>query len=197
VRVSFGGAAQPPHLLVLGATSAIASATIRRCATKGASLYLVARNPEKLKVIAQDATVRGARLVHVRACDLNDSEQHPDIIADARRRLSRVDIALIAHGVLGDQVQMQKSFATSELNFRTNFLSVVSLLTTLANDFESVGTGTIAIISSIAGDRGRKSNYIYGSAKAGISAYLQGLRNRLASRGVHVLTIKPGFVRRR
>src|SRR5690606_10124772 len=108
--------------------------------------------------------------------------------------LGAVDTVLVAHGTLGDQKKGELDYAVAEREYQTNFLSVVSLLTPIANDFESRKSGAIAVISSVAGDRGRQSNYIYGSAKAGLSAYLSGLRNRLHRSGVQVLTIKPGFV---
>jgi decaprenylphospho-beta-D-erythro-pentofuranosid-2-ulose 2-reductase len=186
--------ADPANVLVLGATSAIAMATIRIYAARGAVLYLVARNPEKLSVVAADARVRGASKVHVQALDLDDTGAHHALFADAIKEMSHLDIALIAHGVLGDQVQGERDFAAAKAVLCTNFLSVVSLATYLANEFQQSKSGTIAVISSVAGDRGRKSNYIYGTSKAAVSVFLAGLRNRLDRHGVHVLTIKPGFV---
>jgi decaprenylphospho-beta-D-erythro-pentofuranosid-2-ulose 2-reductase len=100
----------------------------------------------------------------------------------------------LAHGVLGDQAEAEKNYAAAEAILRTNFLSAVSLVTWLANYFESERRGAIAVISSVAGDRGRKSNYVYGASKGGLDIFLDGVRNRIDRAGVHVLTIKPGFV---
>ena len=184
----------PLNILVLGATSAIAQATTRIYAARHASFYLVARNPEKLSAIAADAQVRGASKVHTQAFDLDDIGRHPALLAEVRQQFAHIDIALLAHGVLGDQAEAERDFAVTEAILRTNFLSVVSLATHLANEFERQKKGTIAVISSVAGDRGRKSNYVYGTSKAALTVFLQGLRNRLDRQGVQVLTIKPGFV---
>jgi len=126
--------------------------------------------------------------------DLNDCAQHARIIADATRSLGGLDTVLIAHGTLSDQKVCERSYAHAEQEFKTNLLSVVSLLTIIANQFEHQRHGSIAVLSSVAGDRGRQSNYIYGAAKGGLTILLQGLRNRLHKSGVQVLTIKPGFV---
>jgi decaprenylphospho-beta-D-erythro-pentofuranosid-2-ulose 2-reductase len=182
------------NILVLGATSAIAQATIRIYATKGAYLYLVARNSEKLSATAADAQVRGASKVVTRTCDLDKVNEHAGLLADIRQQLATIDIALLAHGVLGNQAEAERDFAVAEAIFHTNFLSVASLATQLANQFEQQKKGTLAVISSVAGDRGRKSNYVYGTSKAAVTVFLQGLRNRLDRLGVQVLTIKPGFV---
>jgi decaprenylphospho-beta-D-erythro-pentofuranosid-2-ulose 2-reductase len=182
------------NVFVLGATSAIALATIRIYAARGAALYLVARDPKKLSVAAADARVRGAAAVHTRSVDLSDTNAHESLVADAVQQLSRLDVILIAYGVLGDQGDGERDFAAAEAVFQTNFISAVSLITHLANELERRQSGTLAVISSVAGDRGRKSNYIYGTSKAAITVFLQGLRNRLDRHGVQVLTIKPGFV---
>jgi decaprenylphospho-beta-D-erythro-pentofuranosid-2-ulose 2-reductase len=105
-----------------------------------------------------------------------------------------IDLALIAHGVLGDQQKAQADYAAAEAVLRTNFLSAVSLVTWLANYFENQKRGTLAVISSVAGDRGRKSNYVYGASKGALNVFLDGVRNRIDRSGVNVLTIKPGFV---
>lgn len=185
---------RPSNVLVLGATSGIAQEVMRIYAAKGACLYLVARSPEKLSATAADARVRGAAEVHTQVLDLDDTNAHARLLAEVARALPNLDIVLIAHGVLGDQAEGEREFAAAEAVFHTNALSVISLLTGLASDFERRNRGTIAVISSVAGDRGRKSNYIYGTSKAAVSVFLDGLRARLNSQGVQVLTIKPGFV---
>lgn len=181
-------------ILVLGATSAIAMATMRLYATQGAKFYLVARNEEKLILVAADLQVRGAAEVHSCVLDLDDTAHHVAMLQDAHEKLQGIEVALIAHGVLGDQAAAQRDYAVAEEMIRTNLLSAISLITWLANYFEARKSGTIAAISSVAGDRGRKMNYVYGMTKAGLSTFLQGVRNRLDREGVNVITIKPGFV---
>jgi short-subunit dehydrogenase len=126
--------------------------------------------------------------------DLNDFDLHEAIIAKAVESMGGLDIVLIAHGTLSDQKACEADRRLAELEFRTNCLSVISLLAPIADLFERQGGGCIAVISSVAGDRGRGSNYVYGAAKGAVSLFLQGLRNRLHPKGVHVLTIKPGYV---
>ena len=179
-------------ILVLGATSGIAEATCRIWASQGASLFLVARNAEKLTAVATDLRTRGASFVDTAVADLDDTEQHPALLAHAVNSLTGLDVAYLAHGVLGDQTQAEQDFHTAAHILHTNLMAPVSLLTWLANFFVQRRAGTIAVLSSVAGDRGRKSNYVYGSSKAGLSAFLAGLRNRVDREGVTVLTIKPG-----
>ena len=187
-------AAAPRRVLALGATSAIAEATLRLLAEHKASFYLVGRNPQKLAAVRDDLLTRGAGSATTFAADLDDTAAHPAILAQAVEALGGLDIALIAHGVLGDQPAAEKDYAAAEAVLVTNFLSAVSLVTWLANYFEAQKRGTIAVISSVAGDRGRKSNYVYGASKGGLNVFLDGVRNRIDRAGVQVLTIKPGFV---
>jgi len=181
-------------VLILGAASAIARAVARDYAQTGARLFLVARDPERLDTIAADLRVRGAAQVDVLAADLVDRDRHPEIVAAAADALPALGTVLIAHGSLPDQQACEADARLALQALDVNFLSVVSLCTEIANLFSARGAGTIAVISSVAGDRGRQSNYVYGAAKGGLNVFLQGLRNRLQPRGVHVLTIKPGFV---
>ena len=182
-------------ILVLGATSGIAEATCRIWAAEGASLFLVARNAEKLAAVAADLKVRGAHYVDTAVADLDDTDKHPELLAHAINSLTGLDVAYLAHGVLGDQSHAEADFAVTEQILHTNFTAPVSLLTWLANHFVQRKAGVLAVISSVAGDRGRKSNYVYGASKAGLSAFLGGLRNRVDREGVTVLTIKPGPVK--
>jgi short-subunit dehydrogenase len=182
----------PRKILVLGATSGIAEATCRIWATQGASLFLVARNAEKLAAVAQDLRIRGASYVDTAVADLDDTDKHPELLAHAVNSLTGMDIAYLAHGILGDQTEAERDFNTAAQILYTNFMAPVSLLTWLANYCVQRHAGVLAVISSVAGDRGRKSNYLYGSSKAGLSAFLGGLRNRVDREGVTVLTIKPG-----
>lgn len=181
-------------ILIVGATSAIAEATARRFAQQGAKLFLLARNRERLDGLTSDLKIRGASSVAHASFDANDFGSHDAVLQHAIRELGGLDVVLIAHGTLGDQKACEKSFQLTLQELNTNAISVMSLLTLLANHFEQQKSGTIAVIGSVAGDRGRQSNYVYGTAKGAVSIFLQGLRNRLHKSGVNVLTIKPGFV---
>ncbi len=184
----------PQSTLVLGATSAIAMAVMRRMAPQRTRFFLVARSHAKLEAVRQDLLTRGAASVEILVADLDDTAFHPTILDKATRALGNIQLALIAHGVLGDQQQAQDDYSAAEAILRTNFLSAVSLITILANSFEAQRAGTLAVISSVAGDRGRKSNYVYGASKGALNIFLDGVRNRIDRSGVQVLTIRPGFV---
>lgn len=181
-------------ILIIGATSAIAEAAARIWAKRGDDICLIGRDSDRLQTMSQDLKVRGAGNVLWQAVDLNQIGEHEQLLNLVYEKFDYFDVALIAHGTLSNQVECEKSveLALSEIN--TNGLSVISLLTHLANHFEKRGSGTIAAISSVAGDRGRQSNYVYGSAKALVTAFTSGLRQRLFKKGVAVVTIKPGFV---
>ena len=181
------------RILIVGATSAIAEATARLFAANGDALFLTARNQERLAAIAADLRIRGAQ-AETYALDINRLDEHEPMLNEAVRRIGGLDAALIAHGTLPDQANCQQSVSATLEALQTNALSTIAILTLLANRFEQQGQGVLAVISSVAGDRGRQSNYVYGAAKAAVSTFLQGLRNRLHPAGVQVLTIKPGFV---
>jgi len=181
-------------ILILGATSAIAQETAKCFARDGAELFLVGRSAEKLEAVQNDLKVRGAKCAETFALNLSDLDRHQEMIQAAIETLDGLDMALVAYGTLGDQHLSQQSVAKTLEEFTTNCTSVISLLTLLANYFEPRRHGCIAVISSVAGDRGRMSNYIYGAAKGAVTIFLQGLRSRLAKSGVAVVTIKPGFV---
>ncbi len=184
----------PSRVLVLGATSSIAIATMRQLAAPDMHFMLVARNRDRLTAIAQDLLTRGALAVDTWVMDLDNTTAHPEMLATAVERLGRIDLALIAQGVLGDQRAAEVDFEAAAAILHTNFIATVSLLTWLGNYFQAQGGGTLAVVSSVAGDRGRKSNYVYGASKGALNVFLEGLRNRIDRDGVHVLTIKPGFV---
>lgn len=181
-------------VVIIGATSAIAEATARLYAARGAQLFLVARNVKRLKDIADDLRVRGALGVFQASLDVNDVQDHARLIEQIWKSLGHVDVWLVAHGTLPDQTQCEASVEMSLNEFATNGTSTIALLTGVAPRFECQRMGIIAIISSVAGDRGRQSNYLYGSAKAAVTTFASGLRQRMAKVGVGVLTIKPGFV---
>jgi decaprenylphospho-beta-D-erythro-pentofuranosid-2-ulose 2-reductase len=181
-------------VLIMGATSAIAQSTARLLAARADSLYLVGRRADALEAIAADLKVRGAPQVGFEVLDANDLPSLPAMLARATQALAGLDTVLIAHGTLSNQKACEASGELTVQELTTNAISTVVLLTTVAQQFEQHGAGTIAVISSVAGDRGRASNYVYGSAKAMVTAFLSGLRQRLSKCGVSVITIKPGFV---
>jgi decaprenylphospho-beta-D-erythro-pentofuranosid-2-ulose 2-reductase len=182
------------RVLILGATSAIAVAVARRFAADGDRIALVARNRERLQALADDLRARGAAQVETEIADLTEHVRHRALIEQAHRALGGLDTALIAHGSLPDQAACARDFERTRAEFETNALSTLSLMSELAGRFEENGSGTLAVIGSVAGDRGRQSNYVYGAAKGTVALFAQGLRNRLHGRGVRVITIKPGFV---
>jgi short-subunit dehydrogenase len=183
-----------PKILIIGSTSAIAEACARRYAAAGADMFLVGRNLVRLQAIAADLTVRGAAAVDIAVLDVDEIEAQAGVLDAGWHALGQVDVVLIAHGTLPDQARCEVSADYALAQFHTNATATVALLTRLAPRMAAQGLGTIAVISSVAGDRGRASNMLYGSAKAAVSAYLSGLRQRLSKLGVNVLTIKPGFV---
>lgn len=182
------------RVLIVGATSAIAIETARAYATTGARLVLLARNDERLAAVAADLRVRGAAEVRTEMLDVTDTECHEEVLEAAWAAFGGLDVVLVAHGALPDQEQCERSAAHALAAIDVNFTATVSLLTLLANRLETQGCGCLAVISSVAGDRGRRSNYVYGSAKGGVSIFLQGLRGRLHRAGIAVVTVKPGFV---
>ena len=177
------------RVLVLGATSAIAQQVARLYADRGAELFLVARNEERLGAVADDLRVRGAS-VETAIADLDDPARHDELLA----RAAPLELVFLAHGVLGVARDTGGTAEAAEAVLRTDLLGPVSLLTRAAQRLEAQGSGCIAALSSVAGDRGRGSNLVYGAAKAGLTAFLSGLRNRLSGAGVRVVTVKPGFV---
>ncbi len=181
-------------ILIVGAYSSIAEETAKVYASQGNRLILWGRCEDRLKSVQQNLTVLGADVVHWFGIDLNNCDDHAPLLEKTIKKAGNIDIALIAHGTLPDQSAIESDFNSIEDVIHANFLTYASLLTVLASYFEKQKRGTIAAISSVAADRGRKSNYIYGSAKAGASIFIDGLRGRMASCGVHVVNIKPGIV---
>jgi decaprenylphospho-beta-D-erythro-pentofuranosid-2-ulose 2-reductase len=182
------------RFLIFGATSAIARGAARVAAAHGDTLFLVGRSKQKLDDTAADLKVRGAAAVHSLVADLNDLPRHAEIIQEADRTMGGIDTVLVAHGILTDQAAAQRDFQVFAQDLQTNYTSAASLLTIIANRFEERRAGTIAVITSVAGDRGRSTNYVYGATKAALIAFTSGLRGRLSHSGVQVLDIRPGFV---
>jgi len=179
------------YVLIIGAKSDIAKATARKYAEEGFNLYLAARNTDELQELASDIHTRTEKDVQCFDLDVLDQKSHQAFYES----LPEKPIGVIsAVGYLGEQETAQNESEEANLILNTNYTGVVSLFNIIANDFEKRKSGFIVGISSVAGERGRKSNYIYGSAKAALTCYLSGLRNRLHESNVQVLTVKPGFV---
>lgn len=192
---------EPSVSVILGATSALGQAVARRLSNQGHRLILCARDQAKLNAVAQDISVRtgstadhdgtsSAESVACHVIDFDRISEHEalvELIGDA-------DNFWFFYGTLPDQKACERNWELSAAAFHTNFTSAASLLTLVANRLEKRGFGSITVVTSVAGDRGRKSNYVYGTAKGALSLFCQGLRNRLASSGVQVLTVKPGFI---
>ncbi len=174
---------------IFGATSGLAQALCRILAEQNVPLVLVARDKEKLDVVTSDLQARGSQ-VSTLVCDLDDISVHESLIES----VSGCQTFYVFYGSLPDQSACEQSWASTQQALQTNFLSTTSILTRLANLCEPRKMGSLVVVSSVAGDRGRKSNYVYGTAKGALSIFCQGLRNRLASSGVRVLTVKPGFI---
>lgn len=182
------------NVLILGATSDMALAIARKFGSHGFSITLAARNLEKLKAIQADIRIRQGVQVEIAFFDALEIQDHP---AFYHNLAIKPDIVICVFGLLGDQQKAERDWESCEEILLSNYVGAVSILNVVANDMEQRRHGVIVGISSVAGERGRQSNYFYGSAKAGFSAYLSGLRNRLFKSGVHVVTVKPGFVKTR
>jgi short-subunit dehydrogenase len=180
--------------MVLGATSSIARAIADELAKEGYPLYLAGRDLPELWRVASDLQIRHGVEVNVSVFDADDPSQHAAFFENALQRTKGLGGAVVAFGDLGDQAEAEKNPQSAQATLMRNYAAAVSVLLLVANHLEEARTGFIVGISSVAGDRGRQSNYVYGSAKAGLSAFLSGLRARMHKVGVPVLTVKPGFV---
>lgn len=181
------------HIFIIGATSAIARACARLWAAEGVVFFLVGRHTERLEQVAADLVVRGAA-AHTLSMDITDIDSLPAVIHTGLETLGHIDLAFIAHGTLPDQKACEINLDLALREFTNNAVSTIALLTLLANKMEEQGFGVLAVITSVAGERGRQSNYLYGSAKGSVSIFCEGLRGRLFKAGVHLVDIRPGFV---
>jgi hypothetical protein len=181
-------------VLIIGGASTIAVATARMMAPRGDQFFLIDINAERLENVAGDLTARGAQSVETFSADLCDHDTHEGCLKKALESLGKIDIALIAHGVLGDQKACEQSVDAALRLINVNGVSAVALLSRLGNILEEQGHGSLVVMSSVAGERGRASNYVYGAAMAMKTAFLEGLCDRLSPKGIQVLTIKAGFV---
>jgi len=182
-------------IVVLGATSGIALEVQRQLAERGCELLLIARSFQRLAELQADLHIRGAQKVLAYAADLASVEHHASIFGFVRETFPDFDTVLLAYGSMQDQKESEASIDVLLEEIQVNFVSASAILTLFAADLEQRHTGCIAAITSVAGDRGRRSNYVYGSTKGALSLFLQGLRSRLHPAGVRVITIKPGPTR--
>ena len=181
-------------VLVIGATSDIGRATARQLAAAGWTLQLAGRDATRLRRTARDIEVRSGASIALYCCNVLE-EDHGISLLKALEPLPEIAVCVV--GLLGDQAEGQRDSQAAATAMRSNYIGPALLLGGLAELFERRGSGTLVGVSSVAGERGRADNYVYGSAKAGFTAFLSGLRNRCAGSGVHVVTVKPGFVRTR
>jgi decaprenylphospho-beta-D-erythro-pentofuranosid-2-ulose 2-reductase len=181
------------NVLIVGATSAIAQEIARVYADRGARLFLLGRDATRLDAFARSL---GSTIVGTESADFDDMSGNDARVARAITALGFIDVAVIAHGWLGDQRESEKTFAHAESVIATNFTSVVSFVIPLANHFEGRGHGSLVVLASVAGDRGRPRNYTYGAAKGALALYLQGVRSRLFKTAprVRIVTIRLGPV---
>jgi len=181
------------RVVILGATSAIAEAAARLWARESAHLVLVGRNAERLGAIADDLRIRGAAAVDVVVLDLAAADAGGELDSMATL-IGSIDVVLLAYGVLGDQAAAEQDPAAARSVLETDFLSAAAWCLAAANYLASRRAGVLIVIGSVAGDRGRMSNYIYGAAKGGLGILAQGIAHRLAPTGARAVLIKPGFV---
>lgn len=179
--------------LILGASSAMARATARALADRGATLLLAGRDMDDLNALATDCAFRGAALAEALAFDARDPESFGPLIA-RMKDLGGIPHAAVFTGSMPPQEEIDAHPDLIDGTIADSFTGPARVLTMLAPLIEAAGAGTIVGVGSVAGDRGRVGNYVYGSAKAGFATYLSGLRNRLTRSGGHVVTVKPGFV---
>lgn len=180
-----------PPVLILGARSDIGKATAHAYAALGHPVQLAARRAETLEAVRVDMALRHNVEVSVHEFDALDKASHPTFV-DGLPDLPEIAVCVV--GYMGEQADNEQNPEAASVVLRSNFEGPANILGILANRFEDRGHGTLVGISSVAGERGRATNYVYGSAKAGLTAFLSGLRNRLAKKDVHVVTVLPGFV---
>ena len=181
-------------VLILGATSAIARAAANSFAAKGHPIFLAGRDREELKRMGSDLHIRYGIPVHEGFFDAADYNSHPLFLQHVLSKMNGLDGALLAFGDRGEHHIALHDFSAAHAILVNNYVGACSILTVLSNYLVEKQKGFLIGIGSVAGDRGRQSNYIYGSAKGGLALFLQGLRNRLCKHNVHVMTVKPGFV---
>ncbi len=179
------------RVVILGATSGIAEATARLYAAEGATILLAARNAGRLAQIATDLRVRGAARVEIAALDLASADAQAQLTAFAAQ-LGGIDHILLAYGLMTDEAEAERSLSAAAEMIRVNFGSAALWALAAANLLERAGKGSLVVLGSPAGDRGRRKNFIYGSTKAGIGVLVQGIAHRFAGKGPRAVLLKPG-----
>jgi decaprenylphospho-beta-D-erythro-pentofuranosid-2-ulose 2-reductase len=182
------------RVLILGATSPIARALALRFACDGAHLYLAARDEDEVRKVADDISVRAGVETLSGIFDAFDFGSHDAFIRSVAGKLGGLDGVVVCFGTLGDEASAQSDPDAALATLHQNFTGAVSLITLAARHLEQQRSGFIIVIGSVAGDRGRARNYVYGAAKGALAIFAQGLRGRLAKSGVHVMTVKLGTV---
>lgn len=182
------------NILIIGATSSIAENCAKIWAIEKNNFYLTGRNEKKLQELTSELKLKGSQLVMSQIIDMNKINDYPTLVKKIITKFKKIDIVLIAHGSLGDQKDNEQDLTNMMEEINVNALSTVSLLSILANYFEIQKKGSIAVISSVAGEKGRSKNYIYGCSKAMVTTFLSGLRQRLSNKNISVITIKLGMV---
>lgn len=182
------------NVVIFGATSAIAQAWARLRAAQGDHFILIGRDASKLDIVKHDLIARGAGAAHLHTADLGVAQDYQPLVDHLYSVFPRIDLVLFAQGSLPDQRALEQGVANVRPMFELNAMSYLLPASLLGERMANAGTGALILISSVAGDRGRQSNYFYGTSKAAVSTFAEGLRNHLFKRGVHVLTVKPGFV---
>ncbi|CUX46652.1 SDR family oxidoreductase [Rhizobium oryzihabitans] len=180
-----------PSVLIIGARSDIGKAVAHKFAAAGYAIQMAARNVESLDIDKRDIELRYGAKVTLHEFDVLSVETHEEFVSGLPQM---PDVAISTIGLMGQQEKSERDPVAAGKVMRSNYEGPASILALLANHFEQRASGTLVGISSVAGERGRATNYVYGSAKAAFTAFLSGLRNRLAKRGVHVVTVLPGFV---
>lgn len=181
------------NVLVVGATSSLAHALCHEMASKGWNLLLAGRDEEELKHLRNDVVIRYGVLAETILLDLSDPNFVPDPLLFEANGIGEINTVVIAAGEAGDTTLRSDAYEIDKMG-RVNYLSPIKLLAAFADRAEQLRKGDMVVIGSVAGDRGRRSDYTYGSAKGGLAVYASGLRSRLATKGCHVMTVKPGHV---
>lgn len=190
------GFGRAQSILLLGGTSEIGRATVRRLVSSATrTVFLASRKPEQLETEAEELRRLGVRRVEPLPFDAEAFEDHEALVDSVFDRGEDLDVAILAFGVLGDQAAGERDPAAALQVARVNYLGAVSVLVPLARRFERQGHGDIVVLSSVAAERGRRSNFVYGSSKAGLDVFCQGLADRLHGSGVRLMVVRPGFVR--
>ena len=182
------------NILIIGATSAIARSISRLYAVENATIFLLARDEERLREATVDLKLRGANAVKALVYDAENTDDHSAVINSAMEFLGSIDVALICHGKLPNQEECQADYVKTKAVITVNGLSVISLCIEIVEKLRERKKGTLAVITSVAGERGRQPNFLYGSAKSMVSTYLQGLRGSVLNDNIHIVDIRPGLV---